>query len=169
MASYTVRVAVESDCPEIKRLFQEQENNEDLKLQLTLEDLKKYGFGEDSHFIIIVAHCISDTSSTPLLVGYMFFSKIFCTYIGKTLLVDDLYVSPKYRTQGISKKLGHLMAKIAEEEDYQQVQWYKPPHSVEVGNICHFINAENESKFCKYIYMSLFKDSLEKLNNLEEH
>ncbi|CAI9727975.1 diamine acetyltransferase 2-like [Octopus vulgaris] len=170
MASYTVRVAVESDCPEIRRLFAEQEedDDEDLKSQLTLEDLKKYGFGEDQKFVILVAHRVSDTSATPFLVGYLFFSKIFCTFMGKTLLVDDLYVTPEYRNQGICKQLGHLLVKIALEQDFRQVQWYTPTNNVEIKNLCNLVHAVNESKIDNYFYLNFFKEDIEKLNNCIE-
>lgn len=122
-----VRPATEEDCPQIWRLLKEQEENgpESSRLFLSLEKLKKDGFGTKRFFYILVAEDSSsqDSEKGSALVGYLFYNTIFCTWSGKILLLKDLYVNPAFRMKGIAKKLWNFICKVVLEENFVKIQW----------------------------------------------
>ena len=67
--------------------------------EITAETLVKDGFGSRSFFECFVA------SANDKLVGFVLFYYIYCSWKGRSIYMEDLYVTPTYRKMGIGKKL----------------------------------------------------------------
>lgn len=57
------------------------------------------------------------------IVGYATFFFAYYTWTGKSLYMDDLYVCPDYRTQGIGSLLIGSVIEYAKKEDCRKVRW----------------------------------------------
>ena len=84
---------------------------------ITVEELETDGFGGNPYF-----HCKVDPRTNPhqphvkktlhkvaeregKLVGFSLFCFVYYTWVGKSIYLDDLYVKPEARGQGIGTRL----------------------------------------------------------------
>ncbi|XP_075062247.1 thialysine N-epsilon-acetyltransferase-like [Mixophyes fleayi] len=110
MAGYRVRAAELGDCQEIMRMIQELAEYEKIldQVKITAEDLLRDGFGEPAPlFRCLVAECEDENrqKAGPHLVGYALSYPIYSTFEGRSLYLEDIYVTPEYRGKGIGSKL----------------------------------------------------------------
>ncbi|MEQ1884311.1 MAG: GNAT family N-acetyltransferase [Bryobacteraceae bacterium] len=57
-------------------------------------------------------------------VGFALFFPSFSTFLGKSgLYLEDVFVEPAFRGQGIGKALLQHLARIARERDYGRMEW----------------------------------------------
>jgi len=57
-------------------------------------------------------------------VGFAVYCKNFSTFVGRAgLYLEDLYVQPKYRGQGIGKAMLARLVEIAKERGYGRMEW----------------------------------------------
>lgn len=70
------------------------------------------------------AYClIAEYNSVP--VGFALYFYNFSTFLGKPgLYLEDLFVEPEYRGQGIGKALLTELIKIAQKENLGRVEWW---------------------------------------------
>ncbi|XP_072259096.1 thialysine N-epsilon-acetyltransferase-like [Pyxicephalus adspersus] len=82
-------------------------------ITLTEEALFQDGFGESAWFRCVVAELLEgERSESGLpLAGYALFANSYSSWTGRTLHLEDLYVSPQFRGRGIGKM---LMRKVAQ-------------------------------------------------------
>ncbi|XP_059172751.1 thialysine N-epsilon-acetyltransferase-like [Physella acuta] len=101
----TIRPATSADCDEILRLIIELAVYEKLEdqVKMTADVLRKDCFGDKPLFYCIVAEPSQKDSSQ--LVGYALYFSIYSTWEGASLYLEDIYVTPAYRTRGIGKQL----------------------------------------------------------------
>ncbi|XP_068128074.1 thialysine N-epsilon-acetyltransferase-like [Hyperolius riggenbachi] len=114
--AYHIRPAEPSDSPHIMRMIKELAEYEKIThfIHLTEEVLHRDGFGETPWFRCIVAE-LPETERSENGVpfaGYALFANSYSSWTGRTLHLEDLYVSPQYRGHGIGRR---LMRKVAEE------------------------------------------------------
>ncbi|GAT63725.1 GNAT family N-acetyltransferase [Paludibacter jiangxiensis] len=57
------------------------------------------------------------------IIGYATCFFAYYTWIGKSLYMDDLYVKPEYRAQGIGTKLINSIIALAKKENCSKVRW----------------------------------------------
>jgi len=58
------------------------------------------------------------------VVGFALFFYNYSTFLTKPgMYLEDLFVLPEYRRQGIGKALISYLAKLAVEEDYGRLEW----------------------------------------------
>lgn len=57
------------------------------------------------------------------LIGYATYFYAYFTWIGKSLYMDDLYVRPDYRRQGLGQKLIDSVIAKAKVEKCKKVRW----------------------------------------------
>ncbi len=58
-------------------------------------------------------------------VGFALYFYNYSTFLGKPgLYLEDIYVKPEYRHQGIGKKMFKRLAEIAAEKDCIKIQWW---------------------------------------------
>lgn len=165
MAHCTVRLADKADSHEIWRLLKEQEDNdpESSRLFLSLETLKRDGFGARKFFYIIVAEDITTEHSEKgsRLVGYLFYNMIFCSWSGKIMLPKDLYVTPAFRNKGIARKLWNFLCKIVLEENFVKIQWNIKNHKKDLLKLSEGSGAAVEDE--SYYIFRLSKSSILKV------
>lgn len=57
------------------------------------------------------------------LIGYATYFYAYFTWIGKSLYMDDLYVRPDYRRQGLGQKLNDSVIDKAKADKCKKVRW----------------------------------------------
>jgi GNAT superfamily N-acetyltransferase len=98
----------------------------DHEAAVTAESIARDGFGPHPKFRAIVA----EVDGKP--AGYAVFFEFYSTFQGRAgLFLEDLYVRPPLRKQGIGQALLNHVARIAWEEDYfckrwEVLDWNKP-------------------------------------------
>jgi GNAT superfamily N-acetyltransferase len=83
----------------------------------TIEQLEEDRFGNRPYFDFFVA----DLNGEIVGLALYFFS--YSTWKGKSLFLDDLIVTEKYRRNGIGQKLFNEVAKVAKEENCGKMHW----------------------------------------------
>jgi GNAT superfamily N-acetyltransferase len=90
----------------------------DHEAAVTAESIAHDGFGPHPKFRAIIA----DLDGKP--AGYAVFFEFYSTFQGRAgLFLEDLYVRPHLRKQGIGQALLNYVARIAWEEDYFCMRW----------------------------------------------
>ena len=120
MTEPQIRPAVIEDIPELLRMIRELAEFEKLTDQVvaTEEDYQESLFGEKPAAEALI--CEVDHS----IVGYAIFFSTFSTFIGQAgIWLEDIYIRPAHRTQGIGTKLLKAVGKIAEERNAGRYEW----------------------------------------------
>jgi GNAT superfamily N-acetyltransferase len=85
---------------------------------VTAESIARDGFGPKPKFRAIIAELDGKAA------GYAVFFEFYSTFQGRAgLFLEDLYVRPPLRKQGIGQALLNYVARIAWEEDYFCMRW----------------------------------------------
>jgi GNAT superfamily N-acetyltransferase len=85
---------------------------------VTAESIARDGFGPHPKFRAIIAEVDGKAA------GYTVFFEFYSTFQGRAgLFLEDLYVRPPLRKQGIGQALLNYVARIAWEEDYFCMRW----------------------------------------------
>ena len=90
----------------------------------TEEDLAKHLFEEKICDAIVAV-------SEGIIVGFALFFTNYSTWKGKCLYLEDLYVLPEYRKEGVGSQLFDEVVRIAIERgvkrmDWQVLEWNEP-------------------------------------------
>ncbi|XP_012966893.1 thialysine N-epsilon-acetyltransferase isoform X2 [Mesocricetus auratus] len=117
MASTRIREATERDCGDILRMIRELAEYEKLSHQVKIseEALRADGFGENPSFHCLVAEVIPAPGELqgPRVVGLGLYYFIYSTWKGRNIYLEDIYVMPQYRGQGIGTKIIKKVAEVA--------------------------------------------------------
>jgi GNAT superfamily N-acetyltransferase len=90
----------------------------DHEAAVTAESIARDGFGPHPKFRAIIA----EVDGKP--AGYAVFFGFYSTFQGRAgLFLEDLYVRPPLRKQGIGQALLNYVARIAWEENYFCMRW----------------------------------------------
>ncbi|XP_064454701.1 thialysine N-epsilon-acetyltransferase-like [Ornithodoros turicata] len=65
--------------------------------------LRNNGFGSEATFWCFVAEERQDSQHS--MVGYVIFSRIYSTWVGRALCITDIFVIPEFRRKGIGSAL----------------------------------------------------------------
>lgn len=116
MSNYKTRQAVESDFPTIIDMIKELALFEKVpeKVVNTVEFMKN----ERDFFGCLV---VENEKKEIIAMALYFFA--YFTWVGKSLYLDDLYVLPEYRNQGIGSSLLSEIYKIAKTENCRRLRW----------------------------------------------
>lgn len=115
-----LRPAIKTDVTAIFHLIKALAEYEKLSNMVTgnIEDLTNHLFGERPLIDVIVAEFEGK------LVGYTLFLYNYSTFLTKPgIYIEDLFVLPEYRGQGIGKSLVNSVAKLAIEKGCGRVEW----------------------------------------------
>ena len=70
--------------------------------KLTEKDLEEHGFGPRPYYECLVAF---EPSKPDVLIGFVLFFYTYSTWEGPSVFMEDLYVTPASRGQGLGTKL----------------------------------------------------------------
>jgi GNAT superfamily N-acetyltransferase len=121
MFNYTIRPATRDDADTILFFISQLAEYEKLThmVNATKEFIIEYGFGERPYFEALLAE---KEDGTPLGLALYFFT--FSTFLAKpTLYLEDLFVLPEYRDNGIGKQFFRELVTIARERNCGRVEW----------------------------------------------
>ncbi|XP_071482755.1 thialysine N-epsilon-acetyltransferase-like [Diadema antillarum] len=114
VSRYVVRPARPEDCGEIMRLIvglAEWEDTAD-QVEITEEDLRRDGFGEESFYqCILLEACQDDDVSS--VIGYVMFTRSYCAWKGRSVLWEDIFIRDDFREKGLGSVLFHEASRIA--------------------------------------------------------
>ena len=116
----TLRPATPADVPLILALIQElaEYEREPQAVVATVEDLLRDGFGPQPRFQVVLA----EWEGQP--AGFAFYFWSYSTWRGKPgLHLEDLFVRPAYRGQGLGKALLVHLARVAVEAGCARFGW----------------------------------------------
>ncbi len=112
----TIREAEEKDFGQVIQLIHELavfENQTD-QLVNNLDRMK-----EDKEFF----HAFVAETDGQVIIGYATFIFCYYTWAGKSLYMDDLYVQPEFRGQGIGTRLINRVIGYARETGCHRLRW----------------------------------------------
>ncbi len=111
-----IRAVEETDFLQIVSLFKEFATFEKMPEQMTnsVERMSK----EKDFF-----HCFVAETKDKKIIGYVTYFFCYYTWIGKSLYMDDLYVKPEYRANGIGTKLINKVIQFAKDSECNKLRW----------------------------------------------
>jgi GNAT superfamily N-acetyltransferase len=115
-----IRPATEADVGEIHRLICEIADYERLRheVEATVEGLRCELFGSARVAEVLLAE------SGGKLAGYALFFHNFSTFVGrKGIYLEDLFVRPAFRRQGIGQALFARLVGLAQERRCGRIEW----------------------------------------------
>lgn len=86
-------------------------------VEVTVSDLERDGFGTHPLFQILVADINGE------IPGIALFYNRYSTWKGKTIHLEDLIVSEKYRGSGIGMQLYKAVMAEAKDQNVRRVEW----------------------------------------------
>lgn len=124
----SIRPAVRADVPIIFQLIQALADYEKLSHEVvgTPDALEQHLFGPEAFVHVLLAEAAG--SNTPdgakTAVGFALFFRTYSTYrTAPGLYLEDLFVKPDYRRQGIGQALFIRLAQWAMEQHYPYLEW----------------------------------------------
>jgi GNAT superfamily N-acetyltransferase len=117
---FLIRSATPSDIPVIRQLIRELAEYERLlsDAQATEEQLYRALFGQRPAAEVLMAEV------GPEIAGFALFFTTFSTFAGKPgLYLEDLFVRPRFRRNGIGKAFFAELIKLGKERDYGRLEW----------------------------------------------
>ncbi|WP_242601892.1 GNAT family N-acetyltransferase [Legionella wadsworthii] len=121
MSDLKIRFATEKDVPLILQLIKELAEYEQLLAEVvaTEENLQETLFGSKAHAEVILGYI----EEKP--VSFALFFHNYSTFLAKPgLYLEDLYVAPDARGQGVGKKMLSYLAKLAVERGCGRFEWW---------------------------------------------
>jgi len=120
MPELSIRPAVPDDIPQILAFIRElaEYEREPQAVIATYADLLRDGFSEPRRFYCLIA----ESNGQP--AGFALYFHTYSTWRGHTgVYLEDLFVSPAFRGQGIGKALLTHLAAIAVAEGCPRFEW----------------------------------------------
>lgn len=119
-STFQIRPAIAADVPAIFSLIKALAEYERLSHQVTgtVNDLQAHLFGNQVAAEAIVAECADK------LVGFALFFPNYSTFLTKPgIYLEDLFVLPEYRHQGIGKAMLVYLGKLAVKRGAGRLEW----------------------------------------------
>ena len=122
MAHFQIRSATPEDTPAIFTLIKALAVYERLAHEVTgsVELLHRYLFGLEAVAEVLLV----EVPERPDPVGFALYFRNFSTFLTQPgIYLEDLFVQPEFRGQGLGKALLIRLAQIALERDYGRLEW----------------------------------------------
>jgi len=115
----TIRPATIADAALIRQLIWELANFEKApdEVRTTEADIARDGFGANPQFRALIAEWHGQPAGFALFFGH------YSTWRGAGLYLEDLFVRPDFRGNGIGKALLARVARAAEQENRILIRW----------------------------------------------
>ncbi len=119
MHSIKIKKAQQEDCPIIYKFIKDLAKFEKApqEVDLTLDKLLEDGFGSNPAYECFIA------TSNGTTAGMALFYPRYSTWKGRTLYLEDLYIEPAFRGQGIAKKLLRKLCEVALARECLRLEW----------------------------------------------
>mgnify|MGYP001157998157 CR=1 FL=1 len=149
---YIIRQAEEKDYPQILQyikdlaLFEEAPD----KVLNTVDFMKQ----EKDLFGCYVAE-----TEDGKVVGMALYFFAYFTWVGKSLYLDDLYIMPEFRGQGIGTALLEKIFKLAKDENCRRLRWQVINWNKKAIDLYKKVGAriDNEWSNCDFEYDQILK------------
>jgi GNAT superfamily N-acetyltransferase len=115
-----IRPATAKDVPTILRFIRELAEFENLLSEVKADEaqLTQTLFSQNNGVEVLIA----DLDDKP--VGYALFFRSYSTFLAKPgIYLEDLYVSPQFRSQGVGGSILKYLAKLCLERNYGRLEW----------------------------------------------
>ena len=119
MNTINVRKGKETDLPRVLQLIKElaiYERAPD-EVEVTLEEMKHWGFGKDKVFDFFVA----ETGNQIVGIALYYFK--YSTWKGKCLFLEDIIVTEAFRGLGLGSALFEAVMKVAGKQQLRRMEW----------------------------------------------
>lgn len=120
--SYTpqFRTAVRTDVPLILQMIRDLADYENLLDEVIADEATLEDWLFDRQRAEVIFALVEEKE-----VGFVLFFHNFSTFLGRSgLYLEDLYVMPEYRHQGIGTALFHELARIAVARECGRLEWW---------------------------------------------
>ena len=111
-----VREVEERDFPQLVALFQEFAKFEKVPERM-INSVEKMLREKD------LFHCFVAENAANEIVGYVTYFFGYYTWVGKSLYMDDLYVRPQYRGQGLGTRLIERVITLGKAAECYKLRW----------------------------------------------
>ncbi|XP_028413983.1 diamine acetyltransferase 2-like [Dendronephthya gigantea] len=111
---FIIRNGRPDDCAAIVRYIKDlavYEKEPESVVEVTEEVLRKDGFGDSPTFRCLVAE--KQNEGQRIIVGYAIYVNSYSTWKGRSLWIEDLFVRPDSRGQGIGLEFLKCLSKIS--------------------------------------------------------
>lgn len=118
--NFDIKFATSKDISIILKFIKELAEYEKLLHEVTAteETLHQFLFGSKSYAEVIIAYLHEEA------VGFALFFHNFSTFLGKPgIYIEDLYVKPEVRGQGLGKYMLSYLARLAKERGCGRLEW----------------------------------------------
>ncbi len=115
-----IRQAIQDDCPLILDFIRELAEYEKLsdKVVATVDDLAEHLFGDVPRASVLIAEIANQAA------GFALYFHNFSTFLGQPgIYLEDLFVRPTHRGQGIGRALLGKLAQRAIEMNCGRIEW----------------------------------------------
>ncbi|KAM9788573.1 diamine acetyltransferase 2b [Neosynchiropus ocellatus] len=123
---FKIRAAIKEDCKEIWRLIKELAVYEKMpdQVKISHEELERDGFCQNPFYECLVAEVAEENKSSEgfTVVGYALYFYTYSTWMGRSMYLEDLYVMPEFRGNGIGKSLLSSVAKVGKDKQCVRLQ-----------------------------------------------
>ncbi|XP_029924646.1 diamine acetyltransferase 2-like [Myripristis murdjan] len=124
--NFKIRAAIKDDCKDISRMIMELAVYEKMSDQVKIshKELERDGFSSNPFFQCLVAEVPEENKSKEghTVVGYALYFYTYSTWKGPSVYMEDLYVMPDFRGQGIGKSLMSQVAQVGKEKQCVRLQ-----------------------------------------------
>ncbi|KAK8865738.1 hypothetical protein IAR55_000884 [Kwoniella newhampshirensis] len=117
--------ATKDDVPELLNLiielavYEKEEKSVVATPELMVKNIFENGYAE-----CLIARTITEDGSKGIAVGLALYFFTYSTWLGAPgLYLEDLYVKPEYRNQGLGKRFFGELGQIAKDRGCQRVEW----------------------------------------------
>ncbi|XP_022044461.2 diamine acetyltransferase 2b isoform X1 [Acanthochromis polyacanthus] len=118
--NFKIRAATKEDCKDISRMIMELAVYVKApdQVKISHEELQGDGFCQNPFFECLVAEVPEEQKSKEgfTVVGYAFYFYTYSTWKGPTVYLEDLYVMPEFRGNGIGTGLLSKVAEVAKKK-----------------------------------------------------
>ena len=124
MTDFTIRPAVVADVPVILELIHGLAEYERAPDQVVCDEarLQESLFGEKADAEVLLATIGMD--GTEVIAGFAVFFHNYSTWWGRRgIYLEDLFVRPEHRGQGIGKGLLRALAQVARDRECARMEW----------------------------------------------